>query len=344
MSKWLILAGLATALALHLASDSLAHAADAGRYVHKQGTKGLREVIQVELAAAKKAGQGTILMFTSDWCSPCKAIKEFVTGSAVVRKTLSKGRLLYIDVDEWRGPAQTLIAGVDASKLPTLVRLDEQWKVLQTCYGSELGLLHEDAIAHNLGRLVEGKPIEKPFYDGKPELEREFIVKQSEAQTAKSKGLPLLQAVAKGDPDHRTVNLTIRNHDGPRRWYLIPARLDGPLSDHPSVRNWWKVRWTDHVRADFYRIVGSPEFYAIPVAGYGSLVLADLPLPGKSKNGKLTVFELDYLKFDGQEQQFQAKLPYELKISHFGHQAVAGQGEQPKVEFRVRNRHVATLK
>lgn len=340
-----LVAAALLAIACLLPAHAFAGASDAGRYLHKQGSKTLRELVQAELTAAKKSSPaGVILMFTSDWCSPCKAIKEFVAGSAVVRKALAKGRLLYIDVDEWRGPAQSLIAGVDASKLPTLVRVDDTFKVLQTCYGSELGLLHEDAVAHNLGRLLEGKPIEKPFYDGKPEMEREFIVKQSEAQTAKTKGVPILELTAKGDPDHRVVKLAIHNHDGPRRWYLVPARADAPLTDRPSARQYWKLRWTEHVRADFFRVVGSPEFYAIPVAGYGGVKLDNLPLAGKAKDGKLTVFELDFLKFDGQEQQFQMKLPYELSIGHFDQTAVIGQGDQPKIEYKVRAKHQIPLK
>ncbi len=330
-----------------LAAPALTFAAsnDAGRYVHKQGTKTLKELLQAELESAKKASPaGLILMFTSDWCSPCKAIKEFVHSSAVVRKSLAKGQLLFIDVDEWRGPAQTLIAGVDASKLPTLVRVDAAWKVLQTCYGSELGLLHEDAVAHNFGRLLQGLPIEKAFYEGKSELEREFMVKQGEAQTAKNKGMPTLEWQGKGTPDNRAGKLVIRNHDGPRRWFLVPARLDAALEERPSVRTLWKVRWTEHVRADFIRLVGKPEFYAIPVAGYGFVELDGMALPGKSKDGKLAVWELDYLKLDGVEQQFQMKLPYELKIARFDQTSVLGQGEQPKLEFRVRAKHVATVK
>lgn len=314
-------------------------------YVHKKGTKTLKELVQAELDGAKKKGQvGVILMFTADWCSPCKAIKEFVHGSGVVRKALAKGRLLYIDVDEWRGPAQALIPGVDASKLPTMVRLGFEFQMIQTCFGSEMGLLHEDALAHNFDRLLQGKPIEKPFYADKPDQEREFILKQSEAQTAKTKGVPVLSVTAKGSGDARKVTLTIANHDGPRRWFLVPARLDQPLSEKPNVRAWWKTRWTEHVRADFLRIQGSPEFYAIPVAGYGSVELANLALPGTAKDGKLTVWELDFLKIDGAEQQFQMKLPYELKIAQFDQTTIEGQGGAAKVEMRVRNKYAVVVK
>lgn len=317
---------------------------DAGRYLHKQGTKSLKELVQAELDSAAKKKQGVVLMFTSDWCSPCKAIKEYVHVSAVVRKALIKGRLLFIDVDEWRGPAQSLIPGEDASKLPTLVRLGPQWQVLQKAFGSEMGLLHEDAVAHNLVRLLEGKPIEKPFYASKPELERELVIKQSEAQNAKLKGLAVLAVQSKGAAADRKLHLTIHNLDGPRRWFLIPARLDQPLSEKPNLRAWWKVKWSEHVRADFLRLQGSPEFYAVPVAGYGSVDLSDLAMPGKAKDGKLEVWELDWLKLDGQDQSFQMKLPYQLTISHFDQQAVIGQGQGGKIEFRVHNKHKVAVK
>jgi len=340
-----LLVALAAAVVALSPPSARAATADVGRYLHKHGKRTLREVVQAELDAARAASPaGVILMFTSDWCSPCKAIKEFVHSSAVVRKAIAKGRLLYIDVDEWRGPAQVLIPGVDASKLPTLVRLDGSFKVLQTCFGSELGLLHEDAIAHNLARLLEGKPIEKPFYDGKPDLEREFILKQSEAQTARTKGVAALAVHATGAANGRVAKVILRNHDGPRRWFLVPARADVALSERPNVRTLWKLRWTEHVRADFFRIVGQPEFYAIPVAGYGSVELTGVALPGKAADGKLSVWELDFLKIDGQEQQFQTKLPYELKIARFDQTAVSGQHDGAKVEFRVRARHTAAVK
>lgn len=340
----LVLAALVLCIATAQgASVAAASPRDTARYLHKQGAKSLKDLVQAELTTAEKKGKGVVLMFTSDWCSPCKAIKEYVHASAVVRKAMAKGELLYIDVDEWRGPAQTLLPGEDASKLPTLVRLGPQWQVLQKCYGSEMGLLHEDAVARNLGLLLQGKPIEKPFYASKPELEREFMILQSEAQTAKTKGLPVLAIAAKGKGDARKVRLTIHNLDGPRRWFLIPARLDQPLTEKPTLRAWWKVRWTEHVRADFLRLQGSPDFFAVPVAGYGSVELEDLALPGKPKDGKIAVWELDWLKLDGQDQTFQMKLPYNLKISHFDQQTMLGQGTGGKLEFRVRARHLAAI-
>jgi thiol-disulfide isomerase/thioredoxin len=322
-----------------------AWASNDSHYLHRQGNKTLRELLQVQLDAAGKAKQtDVLLMFTADWCSPCKAIKEFVKSSAVVRKAIGKRKLIYIDVDEWRGPAQSLLPGIDASKLPTMAAVAPDWKVVQHCFGSEIGLLHEDAVAHNLERLLDGKAIEKPFYADKPDLEREFMLKQNDAQTAKTKGEAILTVTAKGPAASRKVKIVLRNHDAPRRWYLIPAKADQPLVDRPNVRTGWKARWTEHVRADFLRVQGSPDFYAIPVAGYGGIELEDVPLTGVAKDGKLTVWELDFLKIDGQDQQFQQKLPYELKIAKFEQTAIAGQGESAKFEFKVRAKHAVPLK
>lgn len=314
------------------------------RFLHRQGGKTLTELLQAELANGRKRREGVIVMFTADWCAPCKEIKQFVAGSGVVRKALTKARVLYVDVDEWRGPAQQLIPGVDASKLPTLVRVGDDGKAVSKCFGTDLGLLSEDSVAHNLGRLLAGSLPDKPAYLDKPDAERALIGKHAEAQDARTKGVPLLQVAALGVKDGvRHVRLTIRNHGGPRRWYLIASRLDVPLSEHPTVRSWQDLRWTEHVRADLLHFTGSPDFVAIPVAGYGSVELADWPLPGSAKDGKIHVWELDRLALDGQEQTFQMKLPYDLRIAHPEQHAVARQGNAVKVEMRVRADHAVPI-
>ena len=310
------------------------------RYLHRQGTKTLAELLRAELDAALKHHQHVLLMFTADWCAPCKEVKQFVAGSAVVRKALSQGRFLYIDVDEWRGPAQRLLPGVDASKLPTLALVSADAKAARTCYGTDLGLLSEDAVAHNLKRLLAGQAPEKPHYADQPELERTLMLQHASAQAAQTKGLAQLELKAgETRAGVRHVKVVIRNHDGPRRWFLVPARLDVPLSEHPTVKTWQQVRWTEHVRADFLHLGGTPEFYAIPVAGFGSVVLEDWPLLGTAKGGKFEVWELDRLALDGQDQQFQMKLPYELKIAHPDQQAVGRTGGAAKVELRVHAKH-----
>ena len=79
-----------------------------GKWIHREGNTPLNQLVQEEVRAAKKVGKTIVIMFTADWCAPCKALKEMIHGSTVVQRATQKGRLLYIDVDEWRGPAHRL--------------------------------------------------------------------------------------------------------------------------------------------------------------------------------------------------------------------------------------------
>ncbi len=313
-------------------------------YLHRKGPQSLRDLLHAELSDAKAKHEPVVLMFTADWCSPCKAIKELAEASGAVRKVLDKGRLIYIDVDEWRGPAQALFQGIDVSKLPTLVSVDFDGRAQRNCFGTDLGLLSEDAVAVNLERMLNSQAPNKPFYADKPDVEKQLIQHQGQAQWLKSKGVPTLEVAATGSGAVRKVKLTLHNTDGPRRWFLIPVNAGMPIAETAKVTAWRALRWTEHVRADYLQFDGTPPFYAIPVAGYGGVELDAWPLPGTPKGGDLVVLELDRLSIDGQEQQFQPKLPYELKIDHPEQIAPGRNGGAVKVEFKVHARHTVRLK
>ena len=289
-------------------------------------------------------------MFTADWCSPCKAIKEFVHESAVVQAAMDHGRMLYIDVDEWRGPAHALIPGINPTKLPTLVRVDANGRQVITCYGSDLGLLSEDSVASNLKRLVAGQAPERPFYADKPELERELIGKQASAHTARTVGATELEAtIEEADSNAARIHLIVRNHDGPRRWYAI-AESKGALSERPEISGWQQVRFGEHVRADFIRLLpkapatGQPPIMVLPVAGYGSIDLHSLKIAGAWKKGEtIEIWELNRLGLDGQPHQFQMKLPYHLDIAHAGVQGVAASNPAVPVELAIKRKLTAVL-
>ena len=248
-------------------------------YLHRKGPASLRDLLHAELSDAKGKHEPVVLMFTADWCSPCKAIKEFVEASAAVRKVVDKGRLIYIDVDEWRGPAQSLFQGIDVSKLPTLVAVDFDGRATRNCYGTDLGLLAEESIASNLERLQKGLAPEKAYYTDKPDVERQLVLRQADAQAKRLKGLPDVEVSAAGAGK---VRLVIHNNDGPRRWYLIPANAGQPLMETLKVTAWKAMRWTEHVRADYLQFDGPTPFFAVPVAGYGRVELDAWPLAGKS--------------------------------------------------------------
>jgi thiol-disulfide isomerase/thioredoxin len=318
---------------------------DVSRWIHRTDDgRPLTELFASELREAQAQGRGVIVMFTADWCSPCKAIKELVHESATVQQALANGRMIYIDVDEWRGPAHRLIPGVNPTKLPTLVRVDAAGQNLVQCYGSELGLLSEDAVAKNLLRLLDGQAPATPDYQDNPALQQELIRKSSAAQTARTEGqaeleVELLESSTVGS----TVRLVLRNHDGPRRWFLLP--MGRPLSETPTITSWQTVKFAEHVRATFLRFIGEPSFVAMPVAGYGSVTLGRWRVEAKLEKGAtFEVWELNRLEVDGQAMQFQMKLPYKLHIDNGLAQQILGQNGQAAVKLAVKRKLQTTLR
>lgn len=309
-------------------------------WIHREKDKPLGWLFGKHLNQARQKKQSVIVMFTADWCSPCKSIKEFVAGSAVVRGAFRKhkGRLLYIDVDEWRGPAHRLIPGVNPRKLPTLVRIDGGGQKVIVAYGSELGLLSEDAVATNFGRLIDGKPLTKPFYEGNSAKQTELMRAQHSAREARNNKVKELTVKRiKGNQ----VRLRIRNLDGPRRWYLIPLHSERGLQTAPNVSTMATMKFNEHVRATYLRFEGKRGFIAMPVAGYGDVDLIGLSLPGRGK--KLEVWELNRLDVDGQSQQFNRKLPYHQRMKQA--QAVSTIDNRPvkSVKYFVKRKLSATI-
>ena len=283
-------------------------------------------------------------MFSADWCSPCKAIKRYLRVSKTVKKAMKRGRVLYIDVDEWRGPAHKLIRTINPTQLPTIVRVDAYGQKVVSCFGSELGLLSDKAVAANLRRLIDGKAPGKAYYDGNDKLERKLIRADHAAREARLSKLPPLEAKVIGKKGRDTLlRLVIRNHDGPRRWYLVPASFSEPLSEKVTVNAWQTIRFNEHVRADYLRFHGSPAFVAMPVAGYGEVVLNRWLVWGKPK-GKLTVWQLNELKIDGTKTEFQRKLPYKLKIVDAGKTRVQRANAAAKLELTVGKRFEVKVK
>jgi len=312
-----------------------------GYWIHREGNKPLGWLFGKQLNEARKHKQAVIVMFTADWCSPCKAIKEFVAGSAVVRKAFRthKGRLLYIDVDEWRGPAHRLIPGVYPRKLPTLVRIDGGGQKVVVAFGSELGLLSEDAVATNFGRLIDGKAMAKPFYTGDNKKQTELIRAQHNAREARNnKTKELVVQRMKGGK----VRIRIRNLDGPRRWYLIPIAANTPLVDAPQVRLMTTMKFDEHVRATYLRFEGKNGFVAMPVAGYGGVDLVGWPLRlGKAKT--LAVWQLNRLDVDGGARQFQRKLPYHQTMKRASAATTVASAPVRAVKIFVKRKISATI-
>ncbi len=292
-----------------------AFAKSPGRSLHRDGNKTLAQLFGAELAAARAKRQGVVIMFSADWCTPCKVIKEFLEESPVAQKLVRKGRILYIDVDEWRGPAHRLIPGVVPRKLPTIVRVDDSGKELLRCYGTDLGLLSAEAVGKNLARLIAGKAPKKPAYESNPEQKMALIRAEALRQKAKHKGVPGVEIeVVSVNQETWTLRIVLRNQQAPRRWFALPQRLGDPLATAPGVTSWDVMKFNTHVRAQFIRFAGQFPFTAIPVAGNGFVELGTFELQGPQSGGVLEIWELNRLTIAGTNLTFDKKLPYELRL------------------------------
>lgn len=313
--------------------------------IHRDGTRALAEIFQSELASAKARHKAVVVMFTADWCTPCKVIKVFVQESPAVQRKVAGGHLLYIDVDEWRGPAHRLIPGVNPTRLPTLVNVDYQGKRVQQCYGTDLGLLSGEAIGHNLKRLLVGKLPEKPKYLDDPELKRALIRQQAQRQKQKTVGLPPVEvAVRAVQGESWRVRVVLRNNEAPRRWYIVPDDLDGEIGESPAVAGWDLLHFTEHYRAQAMRFRGQPGFHAIPVAGHGYVVLDNWIVRGPESGGTLTILELNRMTLGGSQVRFDKKVPYELDLQDARKIRVLRRTDTPvALELKVRERHPIAL-
>lgn len=318
--------------------------------IHRQGTATLQSLVEKELASARKANKQVVVVFTADWCSPCQTIKEFLEDSRPVQTAAAKGRILFIDVDEWRGPAHRLIAGVNPTKLPTIVRLDYALKQVVQCYGTDLGLLDPRDTAKNLERLFSGKAPETPNYSKNPEKQRELIRKEAERQKARRAGkqavrVEVVSKKAQQPPEvSYQLKIILRNNDGRRRWFMLSGSLGEALSASPDVQGYEWRRFEDHHRATYIVARGLPSMTLIPVASNSFVELNGYPIAGFGESPSLEVWELGSLTIDGQRAQFQKKLPYELTIGNAAQSRSLKSLPEARFELRVDKRYSIPLR
>jgi len=322
------------------ADESTSHA----NYIRRDNRKALSALFMEELRSAKSAGQQPIVVFTADWCSPCRVIHDFLDESSEVQRQTRKGRFLFIDVDEWRGPAHRLIAGINPTKLPTLVRVDYKGAAVESCFGTELGLLSEKSVASNLKRLIDGKGPAPPFYAKDPKLRTQLIRQQNKANEDRVAGVPAVEAdVISATGGVWKLRITVRNQKAPRRWFVVPTSLEVPLDTEPSIRRWELMRFSDHVRAQYLRFYGEPGFVVLPVAGYGSVEIGEFEVRGSMRGGMLDVWELTAVTVDGEARKFEKKVPHDLKVSKASDARVLQSSGSGEVKMKVRKRHRVML-
>ncbi len=301
-----------------------------------------------ELAEAKAAGDQVIVVFTADWCSPCRVIKRFLSESGSCRRSVVGGRFLFIDVDEWRGPAHRLIPGVDPRKLPMLARVDYDGALVHVARGSEVGLLSAKEAGENLKRMIAGEAPITPNWDDRKD-EKTALLRAQAARTKEAAGAlePAEVEVTRrpeGEAGVWELTLTLRTGDSRMRWFVIPRDLSTPLREKPAVTGWEVHNPTEHVRYTYFRYTGDRSFDVVPVGRTGRLVLEGYQVQGPAEAKSLEIWELNQLKVGGNVSQFDRKVPYDLHLKKAGATRVIRSGAEPlDVELVVRKRHELSL-
>lgn len=317
-------AAITISLITVIASAASAGAADAVyvKSVPRQHGVTLRSLFDGELAAAKARGKPVVVVFTADWCTPCKALKLLLDDNPVVQRAAVAAHFLFIDVDDWRGPAHRLIPGANPSKLPMIARVDRAGALVKLCMGSELGLLSDLSAATNLTHLIRGEELEEPWYDADPTERMKLLREDTQKKRQRTEGVPAVEVeVIDSRPSppplltqRFRVRLVLRNHDARRRWFAVSAPND-TLTEAPVARGYEVVTFSAHRRARYTRFDSDPDVFAFPMAGWGETKVDGWEvdaMPGDT----VQVWELDRLLIDGKPAAFDKKVAYELEITN----------------------------
>ncbi len=315
-------------------------------WIHNEGSEDLRSRFHKELAKAKRAKREVVVFFTADWCSPCKAFKELLDYEPVVQKAAQRGHIVYIDVDDWRGPAHHLIEGAYPDKLPLLVRVDAWGKRVTSCFGSELGLLSPEMVAKNLARFIDANTLLPPDYDKDPKLRSRLVREQADKRKARAPKTPTVGIETRFKARGQwMVKLSLHNHEARRAWFAIPRRIGASIPTGAQTNGYERTKFAEHVRANFYRVLADPIYDLIPVAGEGVVEIDQWRLEGPPDATSITILELRRWKVDGQVTQYDKKVPYELHIDNGSALNVYEQRSVPlKVELEVLKRHEVGLR
>jgi len=279
----------------------------------------LKDALEGELAAAEAKQQRVVVMFSADWCVPCRSIKEALESNPIVQGHTRGGRFLIIDVDEWRGPAHRLIEGADPSKLPLLVALDRQGQALVMTHGSKIGLLDPETTGQNLARVIHGQEIVLPTYQDDPKRRRTLAIADSRRQKSMVENrTPVTLKVTAREPlsdkrERLTVDLVLNNNEAGRRYWVLPTHLtpaEGPI-EVPQLSG---ARFKEHVRAGFFIYATDPPTHVIASGNWGSVDLKGYTVEVPEGTKELQVHLLNSVTVAGERLNFTKKVPYALKI------------------------------
>lgn len=98
-------------------------------------------------AEAKKSGRPTVVLFTADWCPPCKDFKVTLSRDDVAKYLRENFSLVVVDLTDRGGPNTRRAAEFGVQGIPTLILYDGQGRERGRTHG-----MHGDALMHWLSR------------------------------------------------------------------------------------------------------------------------------------------------------------------------------------------------
>jgi thioredoxin 1 len=114
--KWILLAVLALA-----AVFGYRHFAGPGRAM-----AGWKSDWDIGLQEAERSGKPMLVLFTADWCPPCKQMKsEVLSDPQVASRLRTEFTLVIVDLTQRGGPNQQTANTYGVRSIPTLIRFNE---------------------------------------------------------------------------------------------------------------------------------------------------------------------------------------------------------------------------
>jgi protein disulfide-isomerase len=88
------------------------------------------------VAQSKTTGKPALVLFTADWCGPCRQLKSEVLSDATVKTTIeTRFTPVIVDLSDRGGPNDRIAQDYGVQGIPTLIQFDARGKELKRTHG-----------------------------------------------------------------------------------------------------------------------------------------------------------------------------------------------------------------
>lgn len=267
----------------------------------------LKPRFHAALAEITSAGRIPVVMFTADWCKPCSAIKALAVDNPSYRKRLAGVDMLIINISRWRSQAKHLVPGAVPDVLPLVARLDAEGRPVRTNAKARLSFSSEADALNSMARLVWGD--NPPAWD-QPTVTVDKDLPSDEAPD----DVEIVSVKTKGKTQRVVLNLTLRNDEHQRRWFILPALGDDPVT--VRFNRVVRERFGDNNELVVERYEGGRQpMLLIPVAAWGTVRLNNYVVDVPRGTEELTFWKVLTATLDDRPASFGDKVPQHVVIA-----------------------------